>query len=57
MTQIEILGMAAPVLVGLVVLLTVFVTNYRDNKKAEAERQARLSLQKGNPAVPSSAAE
>lgn len=57
MTQLEILTIAAPVVSGLVVLLTVFVTNYSDDRKAEAERRARSSSRNDNAAVPASAAE
>ena len=56
MTPIEILSIAAPVFSGLVVLLTVFVTNHFDDQKAEAERLAGLSS-RNNPVVTASAAE
>ncbi len=42
MTQIEVLAIVAPIWVGLFVGALVFVTNYLDDQKAEAERQARL---------------
>ena len=57
MTPIEILSIAAPVFSGLVVLLTVFVTNHFDDQKAEAERLARLSSRNANFVVTASAAE
>ena len=57
MTQIEILAVAAPVFGGLVVLVTVFVTNHFDDQKAEAERLAGLSSRNNNAAVTASAAE
>jgi len=43
MTRIEILGMVAPVLGGLVVIVTALVANYFDERKAKAERKARPS--------------
>lgn len=57
MTQNDILSISAPILAGLVVIVTVFVTNHFDEKKAEAERRARLALRDHNAVVPRSAAE
>jgi hypothetical protein len=56
MTQ-DILSIAAPILAGLVVIVTVFVTNYFDENKAKAERKARLADRDHNAAAPRSAAE
>lgn len=57
MTGIEILAIAAPLLGGLFVGALVFVTNYLDNKKADAERDARIAARNDNPPRPASAAE
>lgn len=57
MTQIEILGIVAPILGGLVVIVTVLVATYFDDKKAEAERQARLLSGNDDHARTASAAE
>lgn len=57
MTRIEILGIVAPILGGLVVIATVLVANYFDDRKAEAERKARLSSRDAHHAGSPSAAE
>ena len=57
MTPIEILSIASPIFAGLVVLVTVYVTNYFDDQKTEAERLAKLSSRNDKAALPASAAE
>jgi hypothetical protein len=57
MTQIEIIGMAAPVWMGLVVGVTAWIVTLLDDKKAEAERAARLLTGNDNPVRTASAAE
>jgi type II secretory pathway pseudopilin PulG len=53
MTQIEILAVVTPVIIVTSVILTVWIANYFDEKKAEAERRAKAA---GHDA-PASAAE
>lgn len=43
MTQIEIIAMVTPIWMGLVVGGTAWIVTYFDDKKAEAERKARMS--------------
>ncbi|WP_211909413.1 hypothetical protein [Tardiphaga alba] len=57
MTQIEILGILAPIMGGLVVIVTAFVVTHFDNKAAEAERRSKLSSGKDDAARMASAAE
>ncbi len=57
MTQLEILGILAPIMGGLVVIVTALVVTHLDDKKAEAERKARLSSGQDDAARMASAAE
>jgi hypothetical protein len=57
MTQIEIIGMVTPVWMGLVVGVTAWIVTYFDDKKAKAERKAKLSSGNDHPARMASAAE
>ena len=57
MRQIDIIAMVTPIFAGMVVIVTVLVATYFDDKKAEAERQARLLSGNDDHARTASAAE
>lgn len=57
MTQIEILAIVTPVFVGGVVIATVWIATYFDDRKAKAERQARAVSRNDNSSRAASAAE
>jgi hypothetical protein len=57
MTQIGMIAVVTPIFIGGAVLATVFIANYFDDKKGEAERKARPALRDHKAVVPPSAAE
>jgi hypothetical protein len=57
MTNIEILGILAPIMGGSVVIVTALVATHFDDKKAEAERKAKRLSARDESARMASAAE